>query len=127
MTKRILAFLIATMIFTSVFINAAGVVVAESNDPFAFFDARREALLEGNVSQISTPSQGQPSDGDDYIVTFGGSKSTVAKALSGYDYRPLAYSSELVFLVYSDFEAYFFTTAMAFICAGRDIVATPVV
>ncbi|MDD6300664.1 MAG: S8 family serine peptidase [Ruminococcus sp.] len=99
MTKRILAFLIATMIFTSVFINAAGVVVAESNDPFAFFDARREALLEGNVSQISTPSQGQPSDGDDYIVTFGGSKSTVAKALSGYDYRPLAYSSELVFLV----------------------------
>ena len=99
MTKRILAFLIATMIFTSVFINAAGVVVAESNDPFAFFDARREALLEGNASQISTPSQGQPSDGDDYIVTFGGSKSTVAKALSGYDYRPLAYSSELVFLV----------------------------
>lgn len=98
MTKRIFAFLIATMIFTSVLISS-GVVVAGSNDPFAFFDARREALLEGKSSEISTSPKGQPSDGEDYIITFNGSKAAVAKALSGYDYRPLAYSSELVFLV----------------------------
>lgn len=93
MIKRFLAFLIATMIFTSAQICAAGVVVAESNDPFAFFDARRAALLEGKATKTSTPSQCQPSEGEDYIITFKGSKSDVAKALSGYDFRPLAYSS----------------------------------
>ncbi len=100
MLKRILAFLLSTIMLTALLISTGVVIVAESRDPFAYFDSVRRSVLAGkNSSESSKPSYA-PHDGDGYIVTFKGDKVRVAEALSGYDYRPLAYSSELVFLVY---------------------------
>lgn len=100
MLKRILAFLLSTIILTALFVSTGVVIVAESRYPFSYFDSVRKSVIAGNNSNASSRLSYAPHDGDGYIITFRGDKIRVAEALSGYDYRPLAYSSELVFLVY---------------------------
>ncbi len=99
MFKRIIALSIALIITSAVFFTHGDAFFATSRNPFAFFDEQRELLLKGNSNVALTKPLKQPETGENYIVTFDSSKELAAKALSGYSYRPLAYSDRLVFLV----------------------------
>lgn len=107
MIKRILAFIIATIITAAFIISTGVVIVAESENPFASFDANRKAAIEQKRHNLPSQPSYAPLSGEGYIITFNGAKRAVAEALSGYYYRPLAYSSELVFLVYLNDEKSF--------------------
>lgn len=98
--KRIFAFIATVAIITSMLSGIGAVVAAESENPFEFFDNQRSDILNGSYDSSATKPLPCPSEGEPYIVTFKGDRSKAAVALEGYDYRPLAYSERLVFLVY---------------------------
>ncbi len=109
--QRIVSILLAFVLLVPVFANAVvcGLALyAENNDPFSYYDKRRDAILDGKTP---TPLSFSPSAGGDaYIVAFekDTDRNAVYNAVRDYEFSLPAYSSELVFVVnISDIDAFY--------------------
>ncbi|MEG2117793.1 MAG: S8 family serine peptidase, partial [Clostridia bacterium] len=100
--KRVIVFLITLAILSPMLFNMGLGSAVFNTNPFNFFDENRRNMICGKQSSLSSPMPSKIIDGaSSYIVTFYASVplTVIHDAICKFEFRPLAFSEQRVFLL----------------------------